>query len=189
MKTYLYIIFLLFLVLISCGKNKTDSQQQETLLTDTVSQVIASAKKEAAETIENQSDTESLNDIRFGDWKEADWHNNDYFRFLRKCFDDCYIGIDNEVTESLKKLNLPLKSKFVILNAEPYLLGGMFITFVFLEDTETVYNTAVYSVVDEERRIVVEYNFSGLQKLEEKFDLSKEDILKTIEENPILQLW
>lgn len=189
MKTYTYIFFVFSLFLFSCGKSKekvvvkeekaiTRSEQAK----DTIPQV---ANQEKTEEIEEGS----LNDIRFGDWEETDWHNNDYFRFLRKCLDACYDGIENEDTEILKRYELPLKSKFAIFRAEPFLLGGMFITFIFLDKPESLYQTAVYSNVDEKRKIVTGYSLYSLRKLKEPSPLTKEEILEIVKENPILQLW
>jgi len=130
----------------------------------------------------------SFNDIRFGNWTENDWYDNDYFRFLRKCFDDCLKGVESENTINLQDYKSELNSKFFVFEAEPYIGGGMFITLGFLENPGKLYQTAIYSVVNSDGTIS-EYSLRGFRAKDETWDITKEEILQLKEEHPENKLW
>lgn len=141
------------------------------------------------ESVKEETDTTavSLNDIRFGDWTEEDWYDNDYFRALRKYFNACYDGeIENEVLAPYKSV---LKSQFVIENASPFIAGGMFVSIVFLDAPNTRFTTWIYSGVDESIGVVVDYEVRGFTVKDERPHWTKEDILKIIKEHPENKLW
>ena len=131
----------------------------------------------------------SLNEIRFGHWTEKDWYDNDYFRFLRKCIDDCLKGVDSENTRPLQDYRTMINGRFFIYDAEPYIDGGLFITLGFLEQAEKVYRTVVYSDVDEDTEKITGYRLRGFRELEETSDITKEEILQIIKEHPENKLW
>ena len=131
----------------------------------------------------------SFNDIRFGNWTSKDWYDNDYFRFLRKCFNDCLKGVESENTIDLQDYKSVLNSKFFIYNAQPYIGGGMFIILGFLDNPEKVYKTAIYSDVDVDKEIITGYRLFGFSEDDEPSDITKEEVLQLIKEHPENKLW
>lgn len=82
-----------------------------------------------------------------------------------------------------------LKGKFAIFNAEPFIGGGMFIYFVFLDAPNKIFNTWIYSYVDENTETVVDYQVRGVKIIEEDSEFTKEEIVSIIEEHPENKLW
>jgi len=115
--------------------------------------------------------------------------NNDYFRFLRKCFNDCRKGIENFDTSELQDFKSLLNQKFYIDYAEPYLMGGMFISLGFLDTPEILFETVIYSYVDVEKETVTGYTLRSFKKSKYTTDFTKKDILKNMREHPELKLW
>ena len=164
------------LLLCACGQNNR-RQSTETTLQKSHNSII------------NSSDVKSLNEIRFGNCTDEDWYDNYYFRFLRKCFDECLKGIENENTQQLQDYKSVLNNKFVIYNVESYIFGGLFITLGFLNKPEIAYQTIVYSDVDEKTGKITGYSLRGFNELEEKLNITKDDILQLMKEHPENQLW
>ena len=122
-----------------------------------------------------------------GNWTDKDWLDNDYFRTLRKYIDACYKGeIKDEVLEPYK---FALKGKFTIYQAEPFIAGGLFIYFIFLDVPNKIFNTWIYSYVDENTETVVDYQVRGVKIIEEDSEFTKEEIVSIIEEHPENKLW
>lgn len=138
----------------------------------------------------NISDTtfqKSLNDIRFEGWKEQDWVDNKYIRVLRKYL-DAYNN--NEIDDShLAPYKEKIKGEFVVYNVRPFIMGGLFISIVFIDMPETVFNAWVYSEVDKEKEIITDYVVLSIKVAEEKTALTKEEILQIIKEHPANKLW
>lgn len=135
----------------------------------------------------NVTEGKSLNDIRFENWTSKEWCDNDYFRTLRAYIDACYKGeIEDEVLEPYK---FALKGKFAIFNATPCVGGGMFVYFIFLDAPNKIFDTWVYSYVDEDTETVVDYQVRGVQIIEEDAGFTKEEILSIIKEHPENKLW
>ena len=129
----------------------------------------------------------SLNDIRFAGWTDKDWLDNAYIRELRKHVDAYLDGqMPNRYPEDYKEY---VKGKFAIVNIEPYLMGGVFIQFCFIENPSKIFSAWVYSDVDEEKEKVLGYYCKSIQLEEYTMDLTKEEILKIIEEHPENKLW
>lgn len=129
----------------------------------------------------------SLNDIRFEGWKEQDWLDNEYIRALRKYIDAYNKG---EIEDSsLNPYRENIKSKFVVYNIEPFLLGGLFISIVFLDMPEIVFDSWVYSNVNEIEETVTGYEVHGLRTNKEESAFTKENIIQIIEEHPEIKLW
>ena len=129
----------------------------------------------------------SLNDIRFAGWTDKDWLDNAYIRELRKHVDAYLDGqMPNRYPEDYKEY---VKGKFAIINIEPYLMGGVFIQFCFIENPNKIFSAWVYSDVDEEKEKVLGYDCKSIQLEEYTMDLTKEEILKIIEEHPENKLW
>lgn len=100
---------------------------------------------EEADTTTISSTSRSLNDIRFENWTEEGWYDNDYFRALHAYINDwregkLEDGPDNEELEPYKSI---LKSKFVVTDAVPHPLGGMFVCIVFLDAPNVIFNTHI----------------------------------------------
>ena len=129
------------------------------------------------------------NDIRFKDWGEKEWLDNGYIRELRNFFDTYYNGdIDDEQYEGLVPYKNLMNSKFAVLYIEPFMGGGAFIDIVFLDNPRIVFKSWVYSFITEE--ILVDgYEVRHCERYDEEIDLTKEEILKIIEEKPLNKLW
>lgn len=191
MKTYLLPIFALLIV--ECGNRHSQqvatTQSIETGATDsTAEHVTEETDIEMLPDSMNIVGGKSLNDIRFGNWTEKDWFDNDYFRTLRTYIDACYKGeIKDEVLEPYKPA---LKGKFVIYGAQPHIGGGMFIVFNFLEAPNKLFKAWVYSCIDGNTKRVVDYQVrGGVEIFEKEIDWTKEMILSIIEEHPENKLW
>jgi hypothetical protein len=130
----------------------------------------------------------SLNDIRFKNWTDKDWYDNDYFRELRKYLDACYQG--EIVDKNLEPYKSALRGQFAILNASPYISGGMFVSIVFLEAPNKIFDVGIYSDVDEDTETIVDYHVRGvIPREDEESGLTKNDILTIIKEHPENKLW
>ena len=189
MKNYLLILALL---IAGCGnqhpKSVATTQSIETRqLNSTADNIIE--KNDIAELQDSTNNiTGGLNAIRFRNWNQKDWRDNDYFRALRKYIDACYKGeIENQDLEPYKSA---LKGKFVIGNAEPFIMGGMFISIVFLDMPNKIFDTRVYSEVDEELEKITKYEVRGIHvRQDEESGWTKEEILAIIKEHPEHKLW
>ena len=72
---------------------------------------------------------------------------------------------------------------------EPFLLGGLFIQIIFIDNPEKVFTAWVYSDVDEDAEKVVGYTVRRISLDERKNELSKEQIFQEMKEHPELKLW
>lgn len=128
-----------------------------------------------------------LNEIRFKDWSDEQWLDNDYIRELRSYIDACARGeINDETLEAHKEL---LDSKFCVGSIDSAILGGAFIGFVFLDEPSKIFYAHVYGDVDEELEEVVGYEVRYVVLSDRTFSLNKEEILQLIKEHPINKLW
>ena len=111
-----------------------------------------------------------LNSIRFEDWGSKEWLDNDYIRELRSYLNACADGkIINEDLDQYKEI---IKSKFIIANIEPYLLGGAFIQIIFPDMPSKLFVSWVYSDVDEEKKEVTGYEVRYVKVDEDDFQVS-----------------
>lgn len=134
-----------------------------------------------------RTDSICLNDIRFADFKDEDWLDNEYIRCLRRYLDDYNSGkIKNEELDQYKE---KLKGKFVIGNVEPCYYGGLFLQITFIDYPDDVFSSWVYSSVDEETKTVLDYEVRSFTLNEKKSGFTKEEILKAVKEHPELKLW
>lgn len=119
---------------------------------------------------------------------DEDWLDNDYFRALRKYIDAYIQGkIENKDLASYQSI---LKSKFVIYNVEPFIAGGLFVSVLFLDNPNTIFDVWIYSDVDETTRKVVNYQVKGLKAREDEHsEMTKEEIMAIIKEHPENRLW
>lgn len=138
-------------------------------------------------TEEEKEDSKSLNDIRFANFKEEDWLNNEYIRCLREYIDDYNDGkVDDEIPDQYKE---KLKGKFIVLQTQPYLMGGLFIQLVVVDHPDELFHAWVYSFVDEESETVFAYEVRDILLIEEKSGVTKEEILTLLKEHPEQKLW
>lgn len=129
----------------------------------------------------------SLNDIRFANFKENDWLDNEYIRFLREYIDDYNKGkVKDAGLDPYKK---KVQGKFVIWKAEPFLLGGLYIQFVFLDSPDDIFSSWVYSYVDEDTESITGYEVHGVKIEDEKSGFTKEKILQIVKEADNIKLW
>ena len=159
---------------------------------------IAKAEENTGKNSVEEIDTESvisnivesektLNEIRFGNWKDEDWYDNDYFRFLRKSIDDCMRGIENEDTKHLQEYKSFLQGQFFVNHVEAFLGGGVYMYLAFLDKPEIMYEAWVYSYVKEQT--VTGYHLRAFSKNEETLNATKEEVIERMKEFPHLKLW
>lgn len=129
----------------------------------------------------------SLNDIRFENWTEEDWQDNDYYREVRKYLTAVKQG---EIQDGVISMNEKiLEGQFIVLEAEPMILGGVWMCISFLEDADKLFRVWVYSFVDEEKEVVWGYKVRSFQLHEEPSGFTKEDYLKLAAHYPEIKLW
>lgn len=132
-------------------------------------------------------DGKCLNDIRFANFKEEDWLDNEYIRCLREYIDDCNDGkVDDEIPDQYIE---KLKGKFIVLQTQPYLMGGLFIQLVVVDHPEELFHAWVYSFVDEESETVFAYEVRDILLIEEKSGFTKKEIFTILKEHPEQKLW
>ena len=129
----------------------------------------------------------TLNDIRFAGWEYEDWLDNDYIRELRLYLDD-YLSGEIEDTK-LDEYREDIKGKFAIVNIVPFVMGGAQIYICFLDCPSKVFSSWVYSSVDEENEVVLEYICKGLSYVGEEPGYTKEEIHRIMSEHPEIQAW
>ena len=188
MRNLIAILWILLCVggLVSCRDSKLKSSK---LPNNTIVGV-----QENNDTLQNLQTNEGggtnnkgLNGIRFAQFEEKDWLDNDYIRCLRKYLDDYLSGkIEDESLEPYKEI---IKGKFVIGDVEPYLLGGMFIRFIFVDSPNNMFSAWVYSEVDEDREVVTGYSVRSITLQDDNSGITKSQILELSKEHPELKLW
>ena len=130
---------------------------------------------------------ELLNDIRFAEYDDDDWLDNEYIQALRHYLDD--IDVSKIKNERIKPYSKLIKGKFINFRIEPTQLGGMLIIFSFIDKPEGIFTTWVYSDVDEATGEVSNYTVKGIIREDIKNDMSREEILKIVQENPEFKLY
>ena len=190
----LHFIILFALVLTACQGNKLQKASDLNIQTEGIESTIAvtsfdievaQLQKEKDDDVDDIS-AKSLNDIRFDGWTDEDWLDNDYIRALRKHIDAyCRREIKSPDLDQYKSI---MQSKFVVLNIEPFISGGTFITIVFLDNPRCVFNSWVYSEVNSNNQ-VVDYVAKGLRLVDTEYPMTKEEILEIIKEHPEHRLW
>lgn len=172
-KVILYLACGLFFI--ACKQpNKQNASVEQSCDTISIECVDATARKVP-------------NDIRFAGWEYEDWLDNDYIRELRLYIND-YLSGEVENTE-LDEFREDIKGKFAIVNIVPFPLGGARIFICFLDCPSKVFSSWVYSSVDEENEVVLEYICKGLSYFGEEPGYTKEGILKIMSEHPEIKAW
>ena len=174
----------LFMMLLSCSaagrENTTDNRSNDLETNDNDSCALAEN--------DSRSDEKSLNDIRFSNFKDKDWIDNDYIRALREYIDAYKRGKVKD--DALNKYRDHIQGKFVIGHTEPFLLGGLFIEFIFVDNPEKIFSVWVYSEVDEQKKSITSYSVRGIQLEDQSSDFtSKQQILQTLKDHPEYKMW
>lgn len=179
-------LLITMLLLYACG-NGGHKQNAETIAEQTSQPELIPINENTEPTNDSISTSKSLNDIRFGNWTDKDWYDNDYLRFLRQTFNDFLAGkIEREDFIPYKSL---LHSKFIIGEVEKFLLGGLYVYIVFIDAPDKVFTTNIYSDVDEVSGVITGYEVRTLRLHEEESGLTKKMILELIKEHPENKLW
>ena len=179
------VVAMMVALLYSCGEKKganvetnidevrTEAVGHDTVMVDTA--VVAEAPKK------------SLNDIRFDGWTEKEWLDNEYIRTLRNYLDDYSQGkIKNEELEPYRHLT---KGKFVVGQIEPFILGGVFMYIMFVDEPEKVFIVTVYSEVDSEAEKVLSHEVRSITYTSEVEGMPKELLQQIIKEHPEQKVW
>ena len=165
----------------SCSRRERTDKSGET------SDSVETAEIDSSYEADTIAKGKSLNDIRFANFTDKDWVDNEYIQTLRVYIDSFVSGkVKNEDLEPYKN---DVKGKFVIANAEPFLMGGLFIQIVFIDKPEKIFTSWVYSDVDEDAEKVVGYSVRRICLDERKNELSREQIFQVMKEHPELKLW
>ena len=181
-----FIIPAIALLVLGACNNHSNTQNTQVSTSNTTSSVAPIEK--ADEEVDKEVDSmppSCLNDIRFGDWTEDDWCDNDNFRVRRKYFDACYNGDTNR--EELKEYKSILKSKFAIGLVSTHRMGGLCITIIFLDNTKKTFTIWAYSYVEDGK--VVGYDVRSIDIDDAPDGMTKEKILTFIKEYPEHKLW
>ena len=133
------------------------------------------------------SNIKSYNEIRFNEWEEKDWFDNGYISTLRTYLNDFHKEkIDIEMLEDYREI---AKSKFFVRQIEPFILGGVLLQFVFIDMPDQIFTAWIYSYVNETNETVEDYEVRYISISEGKSGLTRDDILKISNENPLYKLW
>lgn len=147
----------------------------------------AAFERQEPEAVVDTENKRTLNEIRFENWSEKDWYDNDYFRALRDYLDAVSIG---EVEcKDLMPYSIILNGKFVVGRSAPFMGGGLFISFIFLDRPDVIFGAWVYSFVDESSETVCGYEVRRVWVKEENVGVTKEEILSIVRGHPENKLW
>lgn len=131
---------------------------------------------------------DGLNGIRFEDWGDKEWLNNNYIRSVRLYIDAYNLGLVKD--EELDKYKAALKGKFCICSIEPFMGGGAWMHIAFVDDTSFSLRFWVYSFVNEDNPIAIEgYDVRGSDLVDEPLGITPEEIKEILKQNPLNQLW
>ena len=131
---------------------------------------------------------DGLNGIRFENWGDKEWLNNNYIRSVRLYIDAYNLGLVKD--EGLDKHKAALKGKFCICSIEPFMGGGAWMHIAFVDDTSFSLRFWVYSFVNEDNPIAIEgYDVRGSDLVDEPLGITPEEIKEILKQNPLNQLW
>lgn len=175
-------VFLMFtFTFMSCGHLNSDKSDVE----------IESESADSTETVfigrTDSVNTKSLNEIRFGEWSDEDWYDNDYLRELRHYLNQVYEG---QIKDEKLQPYIPLfKSSFTVYKVEPFFTGGLYVQIVFIDSPTQVFEANIYSYVDELTETIDDYEVRGVIPSDIESHFSKEQILELIEAHPEIKLY
>lgn len=148
--------------------------------------VVGSNEKIVLKDPETAND--GLNGIRFEEWSDKEWLNNNYIRSVRLYIDAYNLGLVKD--EGLDKHKAALKGKFCICSIEPFVYGGAWMHIAFVDDTSFSLRFWVYSSVNESNPIAIEdYDVRSADLIDEPLGISPEEIKEILKQNPHNQLW
>ena len=186
MRKALIVLFFLVVVAIILGNlgfgKSSDSRDNDSTATSEMA-----SKNDSIQEGDSIGNGKGLNDIRFANFTDKDWFDNEYIRCLRKYLDDYNSGKVKDV--DLDPYKEKVRGKFVIGAVEPYLLGGLFIRIVFVDYPEDIFTSWVYSSVDERTETILDYSVHGISHDEGESGFTKEDIQQYLKENPEQKQW
>jgi hypothetical protein len=131
---------------------------------------------------------DGLNGIRFENWGDKEWLNNNYIRSVRLYIDAYNLGLVKD--EELDKHKAALKGKFCICSIEPFMGGGAWMHIAFVDDTSFSLRFWVYSFVNESDPVAIEgYDVRGSDLVDEPLGITTEEIKEILKQNPHNQLW
>ena len=183
------------LTLVSCGGKSTKvsvlSQVNEKykefgitgVAQDSLSFVVESMEKIAPEALAKED--ACLNDLRFYGWIDETWGNNNYIRTIRIFLDAYAAGeVNQEFLKSYEwdvyeKYKEAMGGKFVVVDLECPILGGIAYYVVPLANTKLVISAWVYSFVVDGAITGYDIRHFDVQELEEEL-ISKEDVEKLL---------
>lgn len=172
-------------LLCSCGGKK--NVDVDTSIDEVKTEVVGHDTVMADTAEVEEAPKKSLNDIRFDGWTEKEWLDNEYIRTLRRYLDDYSQGkIEDEELEPYRHLT---KGKFVVGQIEPFLLGGVFMYVMFVDEPEKVFIVTVYSEVNSETEEVLSYEVRSITYTSEVEGMPKELLQQIIKEHPEQKVW
>ena len=131
---------------------------------------------------------DGLNGIRFEEWSDKEWLNNNYIRSVRLYLDAYVLGLVKN--EAFDKHKSAMKGKFIICQIEPFMGGGAWIHIAFVDDTSFLLRFWVYSFVNENNPIAIEgYDVRSADLIDEPLGITTEEIKEILKQNPHNQLW
>ena len=131
---------------------------------------------------------DGLNGIRFEEWGDKEWLNNNYIRSVRLYLDAYNLGLVKD--EELDKHKAALKGKFCICSIEPFMGGGAWMHIAFVDDTSFSLRFWVYSFVNESDPAAIEgYDVRSADLVDEPLGITPEEVKDILKQNPHNQLW
>ena len=180
MKLFVVAAMIATAVSVSCTSKGQDGNvsakgEEQTELADTDDEFIGKA----------------LNEIRFENFKEEDWWDNDYIRTLRRYIDDFKNGYINEKDNEPENVKpQEVEGQFVVATVDECLGGGLFIYVIFIDNPKYYYSAWVYSFVDEDTEKITGYSVRRFScEDDQETELTREQILNDLKEHPELKLW
>lgn len=181
-----------FVALIACNNRNSANSVNDTNSSGNIEAVYNEQTPSiVADTIE--SDTaeekrgETLNDIRFAGWGEAEWLDNEYIRTVRKYIDAYNNGDIDDV--SLDEYKDYIKGKFIIDQIQPWMQGGALIHFTFCNHPEKMFYAIVYSSVNVQTREVYGYECKGIRWETAAPETTKDEMIQFLKEHPEYKMW
>lgn len=148
--------------------------------------VVGSNEKIVLKDPETAND--GLNGIRFEEWSDKEWLNNNYIRSVRLYLDAYILGLVKN--EEFDKHKEAMKGKFCICSIEPFMGGGAWMHIAFVDDTSFSLRFWVYSFVNESNSIAIEgYDVRGADLIDEPIGISPSELKDILKENPLNTLW
>lgn len=145
--------------------------------------VVGSNEKIVLKDPETAND--GLNGIRFEEWSDKEWLNNNYIRSVRLYLDAYNLGLVKD--EALDKHKAALKGKFCICSIEPYVYGWTWVHIAFVNDTSFSLRFWVYSFVTD--NTISGYEVRSADLVDEPLGITTEEIKEILKQNPHNQLW